>query len=140
MTRGQLARTTGANVETVRFYEKIGLMPDPPRSAGGHRIYDDGHVHRLRFILRGRGLGFSVEQVKELLGLVDSDAVTCEEVRAMTLRHLRTVREKIADLTRLEQVLAETADRCTGGKTPDCPVIQALAGEDSAPRNASDLG
>lgn len=129
MTRGELARATGANAETVRFYEKIGLLPAPPRSAGGHRIYDREHVRRLTFILRGRGLGFSLEEVRGLLDLVDTGAVTCEQVRTMTLRHLADVREKIADLRRLERVLAETAAQCTGDATPSCPVIDAIAGE-----------
>lgn len=128
MTRGELARATGANAETVRFYEKIGLLPAPPRSPGGHRIYDREHVRRLTFILRGRGLGFSIEEVRGLLDLVDTGAVTCEQVRAMTLRHLADVRQKIADLTRLERVLAETAAQCTGDAAPNCPVIDAIAG------------
>lgn len=129
MTRGELARRTGANAETIRFYEKIGLMPDPPRSAGGHRIYNGGHARRLRFILRGRDLGFSVDDVRALLGLVDAGEVTCEEVRERTLKHLSAVRAKVADLRRLEQVLAATAAKCTGGDAPDCPVIDALAGD-----------
>jgi MerR family mercuric resistance operon transcriptional regulator len=127
MKRGELARATGANIETIRFYEQIGLMPDPPRSEGGHRLYDAGHARRLSFILRGRALGFGVEDVRGLLALVDSGAVTCEEVRTRTLRHLTDVRAKIADLQKLERVLADTAAKCTGDAAPDCPVIDALA-------------
>ena len=130
MRRGELAAATGANPETVRFYEKIGLLPNPPRSAGGHRVHGDEHARRLTFILRGRGLGFSVDEVRGLLDLVDTGSVTCEEVREITLSHLDAVRRKIADLKKLERVLSDTAARCTGDNAPDCPVIEALAGAD----------
>lgn len=127
MTRGELARATGANPETVRFYERIGLMPEPARTSAGHRVYNKDDARRLQFILRGRGLGFSVDQVRGLLELVDSETVTCEEVKAVTIRHLEDVRAKIADLNKLQTVLAQTAEQCTGGVTPECPVIDALA-------------
>lgn len=126
MKRGQLARQTGCNLETIRYYEKIGLMPDPPRTASGYRVYDETHVVRLRFILRGRELGFSVEDIRGLLGLVDRGTQTCAEVQDLTERHLKDVRAKIADLRRIEKVLAETAAQCSGDKVPTCPVLEAL--------------
>jgi MerR family mercuric resistance operon transcriptional regulator len=129
MRRGELAAATGANPETVRFYEKIGLLPAPPRSEGGHRVYGQDHARRLSFVLRGRGLGFSVDEIRGLLNLVDTNSVTCDEVRQVTLRHLKEVRQKIRALKKLEKVLAETASKCTGTDAPDCPVIDALAGE-----------
>lgn len=127
MQRGELARRTGCNLETVRYYEKIGMMPEPPRTASGYRIYDEDHVSRLRFILRGRELGFSIEEIRDLLGFVESGTQTCAIVKERTERHLTNVRARIADLRRIEQVLATTAARCSGNDVPDCPILEALA-------------
>lgn len=126
MQRAELARRTGCNLETIRYYEKIGMMPDPPRSASGYRIYDKGHVSRLRFILRARELGFAIEEIRGLLALVDGGTQTCAEVKERTERHLARVRAKIADLRRIERVLAATAARCAGNDVPDCPILEAL--------------
>jgi MerR family transcriptional regulator, mercuric resistance operon regulatory protein len=126
LQRAGLARLTGCNLETIRYYENIGLMPDPPRTAAGYRIYDESHVSRLRFILRARELGFAIEDIRGLLDLVDGGTQTCAEVRERTERHLADVRMKIADLRRMEKVLASTAAKCTGDKVPDCPVLDAL--------------
>ena len=127
LKRSELARRTGCNLETIRYYEKIGMMPEPPRTASGYRIYDDTHVARLRFILRGRELGFSIEELRGLLSLVDRGTQTCAEVKALTERHLANVRTKIADLRRIEKVLADTAARCSGEEVPECPVLETLA-------------
>jgi len=126
MKRGELATKTGCNIETIRYYEKIGLLNDPPRTESGYRIYGVAHQQRLRFILRGRELGFSIEQLRELLTLVDGGSYTCAEVRELTKEHLDTVREKISDLERLEQTLARTFAECDGRQVPECPVIEAL--------------
>lgn len=125
--RAALARRTGCNLETIRYYEKIGMMPEPPRTEAGYRVYDDRHVERLRFILRARELGFSLDDIRGLLALVDGGTQTCAEVKDRTERHLADVREKIADLKRIERVLAETASQCSGDEMPDCPVLDALA-------------
>lgn len=127
LQRSGLAQRTGCNLETIRYYEKIGVMPDPPRTASGHRIYDDSHVARLRFILRARELGFAIEQIRGLLDLVDGGTQTCAEVKERTERHLADVRAKIADLRRIEKVLASTAAQCSGDEVPECPVLKALA-------------
>lgn len=127
LRRGALARRTGCNLETVRYYEKIGLLPEPPRTAAGYRAYSEGDVRRLRFILRGRELGFSIDEMRGLLMLVDGGKETCAEVKARTERHLADVRAKIADLKRVEKVLAATAAKCTGAEVPECPVLEALA-------------
>ena len=125
-TIGRRSKETGCNIETVRYYEKIGLLPDPPRTEGGHRIYRLPELRRLTFIRRGRELGFTLSQVRGLLALVDGGHLTCEEVQGMTLEHLGEVRRKIASLTSLEQILADIAHQCTGGRSPDCPVVDAL--------------
>lgn len=126
MQRAELARQTGCNLETIRYYEKIGMMPDPPRTGSGYRVYDDGHVSRLRFIMRARELGFAVGQVRGLLDLVDGGTQTCAEVKQRTEQHLADIRNRIADLQRIEKVLAATAAQCSGEKVPDCPVLEAL--------------
>ena len=121
-----MARATGCNLETIRYYEKIGIMPDPPRSTKGYRSYDDAHVKRLKFVMRSRDLGFSLEEVRGLLGLVDEQSRTCAEVQIIAEDHLTDVRAKIADLQRIEHVLSDTVARCTGDAVPECAVIDAL--------------
>ncbi|SMX45839.1 MerR family transcriptional regulator [Maliponia aquimaris] len=127
-TRGDLAHATGCNIETIRYYEKTGLLPDPPRTGAGYRIYSAAHVRRLRFILRARELGFPMEDIRGLIGLEDGTAPTCAEVRDRTERHLADVRARIVDLRRIESVLVETASRCSGADVPDCAVLDALSG------------
>jgi MerR family mercuric resistance operon transcriptional regulator len=123
---GALSKHTEVNIETIRFYERIGILPKPPRSAGGQRIYGQDHLKRLSFVRRSRELGFSLDEVRGLLKLVDGGRYTCAEVKMITLDHLADVRRKIADLRRLEQTLADVAGKCRGGKVPKCPVIDAL--------------
>ena len=126
LRRVDLARATGCNLETIRYYETVGIMPDPPRSAKGYRSYDETHVRRLKFVMRSRDLGFSLEEIRELMGLVDNRTQTCAEVQAVAESHLKDVQAKIVDLARIERVLSETVARCTGDAAPDCAVIDAL--------------
>ena len=121
MTRGEIARHAGCNIETVRYYEKIGLMSDPPRTAGGHRIYGTEHAKRLAFILRGRALGFSIEELRGFLDLVDGGAVTCAEVKSRTLQHLDDVQSKLSDLKRLEKCSKVFQINATAMKAPIAP-------------------
>ena len=123
---GDLAERTGCRAETVRYYEREGLMPDPPRSGGGHRLYDAEHLKRLNFIRRARELGFTVEQVRSLLGLADSGDFTCAEVKEMTLSHREEVRRKLADLRRLDRALADLAASCEGDSGRECVIFDAL--------------
>ena len=126
LRRVDVARATGCNLETIRYYETVGIMPDPPRSAKGYRCYDDAHVRRLKFVMRSRDLGFSLEEIRGLLGLVDDRTQTCAQVQTVAESHLQDVQEKIADLKRIERVLSETVARCTGDAAPECAVIDAL--------------
>lgn len=126
LRRSDLARLTGCNLETIRYYENIGIMPDPPRTAANYRAYDETHVARLRFVMRARDLGFTLEEIRDLLGLVDGKAGTCADVQALASRHIESVRAKIVDLRRIEQVLTETVSQCTGDDVPECAVIDAL--------------
>ena len=123
---GALSGRSGVHIETVRYYEKIGIMPAPARSAGGYRIYGTNHVRRLHFIRRGRELGFSLDELRGLLHLVDGQTYTCREVNALTIAHLATIRQKIADLQRLEHVMSDMAKQCKGDRVPECPIIDAL--------------
>ena len=129
LTIGALARRAGSNVETVRYYERIGLMPAPPRSKGGHRLYGEEHVRRLAFIRRSRDLGFALDEVRGLLGVCDTGNYTCAQVKAATLRQRDAVRQKIADLQRLDATLSAISDRCAGGVDQDCPILETLFGD-----------
>lgn len=124
---GTLSTHTGVNVDTIRYYERIGIMPAPPRSEGGQRIYDIEHLKRLAFIRRSRELGFSLDEIRELLRLVDGGDYTCGEVQEMTLAHIADIRRKIADLRRMERVLKDMAAKCDGGDVPECPILDALS-------------
>lgn len=126
LRRVDLSRAAGCHIETIRYYETAGIMPDPPRSAKGYRCYDDGHVRRLKFIMRSRDLGFSLEKIRELLTLVDNGCQTCAEVQAVAEEHLNDVKAKIADLARIQRVLSDTIVRCSGDDVPECAVIDAL--------------
>jgi MerR family mercuric resistance operon transcriptional regulator len=127
MRRGELAQRSGCNIETVRFYEKRGFLPAPPRTAGGHRDYAPEHLKRLTFIRRSRELGFTLGEVRSLLTLVDGSDWSCAEVRAMTLEHLADVQSKIADLERIARILEDMAAQCDGGAVPECPIVDALS-------------
>lgn len=128
MKRGELARRTGCNAETIRYYEKIGILPEPARSAAGYRQYDETHEHRLGFVMRGRELGFPMADLRSLLDLVDRRAVSCAEVEQLARAHLQSVRVKIRDLKRMERVLHTTVRACSGKDVPECPLIDTLFG------------
>ena len=123
---GALANKSAVNIETIRYYEKIGVMPKATRSPGGYRLYCAEHLKRLTFVRRGRELGFSLDELRELLRLVDGHAYSCAQVRALTLEHVADIRRKVADLRRLQRVLTAIAAQCSGKRIPDCPVIDAL--------------
>jgi MerR family mercuric resistance operon transcriptional regulator len=123
---GGLARHTGTNVETIRYYERMGLWAAPPRSAGGYRLYGTDHLKRLNFIRRARLLGFSIAEVRTLLRLADDRKRPCAEARAVAEEHLADVRNKIADLKTMEKVLKETVARCAAGTGSHCVLIDAL--------------
>lgn len=127
MLIGQLSRQTGVNIETIRYYERVGIMPNPSRSGGGHRLYDEEHLKRLAFVKRSRELGFGLDDIRELLALVDGGAFTCAEVHTITTSHLEDVKKKIADLRRMERVLKSIAAECSLGDVPECPIIDTLS-------------
>lgn len=124
--RGELARRSGCHLETIRYYENAGLMPEPARTDAGHRIYDPEQERRLRFILRARELGFTIEELKGLLKLIDGDGPSCGDVYDMAEAHIASIRSKITDLKKLEKTLVEISTECARGEAPDCPIIDAL--------------
>ena len=125
---GQLAKESACKVETVHYYEKIGLMPEPPRTEGGHRVYALSHVKRLNFIRRSRELGFKIEQIKDLLKFIDEPNHYCGEVKAMAMEQARAMQEKIDDLQRLQSALNEMVTQCKGSNNAidECPIVDAL--------------
>lgn len=129
LTIGRLANAAGVNLETIRYYEGIKLMPRPGRTKGGHRVYAEEHIRRLAFIRRARELGFGIEDIRALLALAEPKRISCDKVRAIASAHLASVRIKLTDLSRLEAILAETVAQCTGDSAPTCPVLEILSPE-----------
>lgn len=123
---GELSRRTGVNVETIRYYEKIRMLPAPPRTPSGRRVYGEAEARILAFIRRARALGFALDDVRALLRLSAPEKASCRDVRQIASHHLERVRAKIDDLAKLERVLARTIARCSGNKVPDCPVLDVL--------------
>lgn len=126
VSRGVIAKQTGINAETIRYYEKIGLLPEPSRSSGGHRVYENEHAQRLRFIKRCRELGFNLDEIRGLLILVDQQEVSCALVQHIADDHVVNIRKKISDLRKMEKTLKDLSSRCSGEDVPDCPIIDVL--------------
>lgn len=126
MKIGQLSDETNCKIETIRYYETIGLLPAPARSSGGYRIYDGTHLRRLAFIRRSRTLGFTIDEIRALLSLVDGGDYSCRDVKEITMAHVERIRQNIADLKKLEKTLSAIAFRCDGDAAPECPIIDAL--------------
>ena len=125
-TIGILSKRTDCKIETIRYYERIGIFPVPSRTEGGHRVYSEDHLKRLVFIRRSRELGFSLEDIRVLLKLGEGEGFTCRQVETITLHHLENIRQKLSDLKSLEKTLAKISSQCQGGKIPDCPILNAL--------------
>ena len=125
---GDLAKGTGTKVVTVRYYERIGLLPRPPRTAGNYRIYSDEHMRCLRFIRRCRDLGFTLDQIRDLLRLSSQKDGECAEVDRITAQHLIEIEQKTSDLKRLARELRRLNECCQGnGIIADCRIIEALS-------------
>jgi Cu(I)-responsive transcriptional regulator len=127
LTIGELARLTGTKVETVRYYERIGLLAAPARTAGNYRTYRPEDLNRLSFIRRSRDLGFSLDQVQALLDLSDDRNRPCEAVDTIAREHLSEVDHKIKDLQALRRELSSMIDQCRCGTVADCRIIEALS-------------
>jgi len=139
---GELSRRTGVNIETIRYYERIKMLPPPPRTASGRRVYGPAETRALAFIRRSRALGFTLDEIRALLALsAENGQDACGEVRDLAAGHLAEVQAKIADLRAMERVLADAVRRCDAGELPGCPLIDALSGcksgEQKAPSHQS---
>ncbi|WP_233024156.1 MULTISPECIES: MerR family transcriptional regulator [Nitrobacteraceae] len=123
---GALSRQGGVKIETIRYYERIGMLPPPPRTAGGRRLYGRAEERTLAFIRRSRDLGFTLEEIRALLALGAPERAPCVDVHKIAGAHLAKIRNKLSDLVKLEAILAETVARCSDGEAPGCPVLDVL--------------
>jgi DNA-binding transcriptional MerR regulator len=124
---GDLGKQTGTKVNTIRFYESIGLMPPAERTGSGRRVYQEGDVKRLRFIRHGRSLGFATDEIRSLMRLSDEPNQDCAEASDIAQRHLVDVKKRISRLEVLKAELEKVADSCSGGSASQCRVIELIA-------------
>lgn len=124
---GVLSERSGVNIETIRYYERTGLLPKPERTAGGYRLYRSIDSDRLCFIRRARDLGFSLDEIRRLLDLADQKSRSCRRVHDIAIDHLAEIRAKIVDLRRMERVLGAMVKACAQGTMPACPLLETLA-------------
>lgn len=124
---GELARATGTKVETIRWYEHIGLLAAPARTGGNYRAYSCSHLERLSFVRRARNLSFSLDHVRELLRLSDQQDRPCEEIDLIARGHLAEVERKVADLTAFRHELRQIIGQCGHGTVAECRIIEALS-------------
>jgi Cu(I)-responsive transcriptional regulator len=140
LTIGNLARKTGTKVQTIRYYEQIGLMPAPGRTEGGQRRYTEAELDRLSFIRHSRQLGFSLDAIRELLDLGDHPDRPCEEADAIARRQLKQVERRIARLEALRTELQRMVRECSGGRTADCRVLEVLRDHSECLTDHEELG
>lgn len=127
MNIGQASTQSGVSQRMIRHYEKIGLIPMPPRRGSGYRDYSDPDVHRLRFVANARDLGFPIEEIRSLLNLWQDRCRSSAEVKALAISRAEELGRKAASLERMRRALIDLADSCTGDGRPECPIIDRLA-------------
>jgi MerR family mercuric resistance operon transcriptional regulator len=133
---GEVARRANVNKETVRYYEKRGLIPKPDRRRSGYRIFTQRHIEQIKFIKRAQELGFTLKKIKELLELRTDEGTTCSEIQSEAQKKYQDVVEKINDLKRIKSTLTDLIDSCSGsGPKGDCPILEALEGESNTGKN-----
>ncbi len=123
---GEVSRLSNVNIETIRFYERIAILPKPDRTRGGNRQYNQDQLKRLFFVRRCRELGFSLDDIRKLLTMVDRKDFTCGEVYKMANAHLATINKKLKDLKKLQRTLKQMAAECDQDDIPECPIIDTL--------------
>ena len=130
LTIGRLAKQVGLGIETVRFYERQGLIEPPPRTDSNYRIYPEEEVTRLRFIKKAKSLGFTLNEIKELLFIRHDPNATKADIKNRTLNKIEDVKQKISDLTRIKMALERLVSTCDGhGPLEECPILEALDSE-----------
>lgn len=127
LTIGEAAKQSGVTSKMIRHYEAIGLIPKARRTEGDYRLYSTEDLHRLRFIRRARGLGFSIQEIEQLLGLWSNKRRASAKVKALALKHVSDLDAKIAELNSIRSTLADLADHCHGDDRPECPILDDLA-------------
>ena len=137
MNIGQAARASGISARMIRHYESIGLVPLPPRSPGGYRRYDEAAVARLRFLKHARAVGFESDEIKKLLSLWHNPRRSARDVKRLAEAHLADVEARIEQMRMIATALAHLVEHCHGEDRPDCPILEALEGEDATPRAAA---
>ena len=130
---GELSKHSGVNIETIRYYERIKMLPAPSRTASGRRVYGPAEKRTLAFIRRSRDLGFTLEEIRALLALGGPERAPCADVHKIAGAHLANVRKKLSDLVKLEAILSETVAQCSDGATPDCVLDILDAGRSGIP-------
>jgi MerR family copper efflux transcriptional regulator len=129
MNIGEAAKASGVSAKMIRHYELVGLFPEPRRTEAGYRQYTDKEVHTLRFIRQARDLGFSIEQIGELLGLWQNRRRRSSQVKALAQAHLEELEQKLQDIQTMKATLEHLVHCCHGDDRPDCPILDTLAGE-----------
>ncbi len=131
LTIGKLAKKAGVGIETVRFYERQGLIAEPPRTASNYRLYPENDANRLRFIKKAKNLGFTLNEIKELLSLRHDPKASKADAKHRTLKKIEDIQQKIHDLSRMKEALESLAEACDGhGPTSECPILEALEAEE----------
>jgi len=136
MNIGQAANASGVSAKMIRYYESIGLIPKIVRTESGYRVYGDHDVHTLRFIRRARDLGFSVEQIADLVSLWQDRERASKDVKTIALEHVGVLERKIKELQEMASTLKHLARTCHGDGRPQCPIIEELANDDAVPAHA----
>ena len=127
LTIGKLAKQAGLGIETVRFYERQGLIDPPPRTDSNYRIYPEEEVNRLKFIKRAKDLGFTLKEIKELLFIQHDPHATKADIKKRTVEKIEDIKNKVRDLTRIQEALEHLAGSCDGhGPLSECPILEAL--------------
>ena len=134
---GEAARASGVSAKMIRHYEKVGLFPEASRTEAGYRQYTDREIGTLRFIRQSRDLGFSIDQIRELLGLWQDKRRPSRQVKALAQAHLQELDAKLQELTAMKATLAHLVDHCHGDDRPDCPIVEGLADERSMAANGA---
>ncbi len=126
MKIGEASDASGCHIETIRYYERMGLLPAPVRTDSGYRHYTGAQVQRLRFIARGRELGFGLDEIRSLLALADDESLPCAEVDRLARQHLDEIRTRVRELHRMIRELERTIAGCRGGQRTQCAILDAL--------------
>ena len=126
MKISRAAEASGCHLETIRYYERIGLLPQPDRTGSGYRVYGSADIERLRFIARGRDLGFSLEEIRSLLQLAGDEGLCCVDVDRLARSHLADIRTRLADLQRMANELERVIQGCQGGQRAECTILSTL--------------